>query len=53
VFNDVTTSDEWITYHRYDAGGRLILTANPSAVSGYDETRLDLLNNQSGDCRAY
>jgi hypothetical protein len=38
VFKDVTTSDEWITYHRYDADGRLILTANPSAVSGYDET---------------
>jgi hypothetical protein len=31
VFKDVTTSDEWITYHRYDADGRLILTANPSA----------------------
>jgi hypothetical protein len=33
VFKDVTTSDQWITYHRYDADGRLILTAQRSSAA--------------------
>jgi RHS repeat-associated protein len=38
----------WDTWHQYDGQGRLIQTANPSAVTGYDPTRPDLLNNQGG-----
>jgi RHS repeat-associated protein len=38
----------WATWSLYDGQGRLIQTANPSAVSGYDDSRPDLLNNQGG-----
>src|SRR5688500_7023725 len=38
-----------MTFNKYDGDGRLVLTANPSAVSGYDDTKPDLLNNQSGN----
>ena len=48
-FKEVSTGNEWITYNKYDDAGRVVLTANPSAVSGYDETKGDLLNNQSGN----
>jgi len=48
VFKDVTTSDEWITFYKYDNDGRLIWTAQPSAVSGYDEERPELLDNSMG-----
>ncbi len=40
---------EWATYYRYDDQGRLILTAESSAVSGYDDAYLDLLNNVDGN----
>lgn len=40
---------QWETYYRYDNAGRLILKANPSAVTGFDEAYLDLLNNQGGN----
>ncbi|MFQ3649983.1 MAG: RHS repeat-associated core domain-containing protein [Gemmataceae bacterium] len=49
VFKDTATGQEWRTFYRYDAGGRVILAANPSAVTGYDEAYTDLLNNQYGD----
>ncbi|MCI0460726.1 MAG: SBBP repeat-containing protein, partial [Gemmataceae bacterium] len=49
VFRDVVSEDEWITYRRYDSEGHLILSADPSAISGYDDTKADLLDNQSGD----
>jgi RHS repeat-associated protein len=49
VFKDVPASREWITFYKYDDNGRLLWTANPSAVSGYDQTRPDLLDNQSGN----
>ncbi|MGL4550247.1 MAG: FG-GAP repeat domain-containing protein, partial [Gemmataceae bacterium] len=51
VMLDVTKvgSAEWATFYKYDSSGRLVLTADPSAVSGYDESRPDLLNNQSGN----
>lgn len=39
VFKNVTTSQEWLIYYQYDNQGRLILTAEPSAVDGYDELR--------------
>ncbi len=49
VYKDTTTNLEWATYHQFDTSGREVLTAMPSAVSGYDETKSDLLNNQSGN----
>ncbi len=49
VYHDTTTGQKWATYYRYDSAGRLVLEAEPSAVSGYSEAAADLLNNQSGD----
>jgi RHS repeat-associated protein len=49
VYKDTTTGQEWCTYFQRDTQGRLTLMALPSAVSGYDETKADLLNNQSGN----
>ncbi|MDW8267040.1 MAG: hypothetical protein RMJ52_17095, partial [Gemmataceae bacterium] len=49
VFQAVATGQQWRTYYRYDVAGRLILVANPSAVTGYDETSPDLLVNQWGN----
>jgi hypothetical protein len=33
-----TAGNHWITYKYYDANGRLVLSAEPSAVSGYTKT---------------
>ncbi len=49
VFKDVTSSQEWPTFFKYDNQGRLLVTANPSAVDGYDETKADLVDNVSGN----
>jgi len=49
VFTDVTTDLEYLTYTRYDEQGRTILTANPSAVSGFDEAKADLLDLEDGN----
>jgi RHS repeat-associated protein len=49
VYHDVTSGLNWETYYQYDGAGRIILTANPSAVTGYDDSHADLLNNQSGN----
>jgi hypothetical protein len=49
VFHDQTSGQEWDTFYKYDSQGRLVVVANPSAVSGYDENQPDLLNNQSGN----
>ena len=42
-------TQEWDTFYQYDAEGRLILQANPSAVTGYDENTPDLLKNVNGN----
>jgi RHS repeat-associated protein len=44
AFHDVTTNQYWDTFYRYDDHGRAIWLAQPSAVSGYDETYSDLLH---------
>ena len=41
-------SDKWCEFTKYDANGRAVLFANPSAVSGYDEAFADLLDFDSG-----
>ncbi len=50
AFHEVSSGRKWITFHQYDEStGREILMAHPSAVTGYDETKPDLLNNVSGN----
>ena len=41
--------DEWLEFWKYDSSGRAILHANPSALTGYDEAKSDLLDEQSGN----
>lgn len=48
VADDVTPQD-WLTFTQYDSQGRAILSANPSAVSGYDDSYADLLHMVSGN----
>src|SRR5207245_2113217 len=43
VYEDTTTNDQWMWYTRYDDDGRVILSAEPSAVSGFSESYLDLV----------
>jgi RHS repeat-associated protein len=49
VYQDATTLQQWMTFYKYDSQGREILEAAPSAISGFDENRPDLLNNQAGN----
>ncbi len=49
VYNDVAGSGlQWLTFSQYDASGRQIVLAAPSAVTGYSDTFNDLLNYQTG-----
>jgi RHS repeat-associated protein len=48
AFKNVTTGDQWITYHHYNADGQLAWTAYPSAVTGYNDSYHDLLNFSLG-----
>jgi len=41
-------SDQWCEFWKYNDSGQVILHANPSAVSGYDDTKADLLNETGG-----
>jgi RHS repeat-associated protein len=50
VHQDATTGQNWETFFQYDTGtGRLIMKAMPSAVTGYDDTKADLLNKVKGN----
>src|SRR5207245_2898396 len=40
---------KWETFQKFDGSGRLILTAMPSAITGYDDTKADLLNSVNGN----
>ncbi|MFN5626819.1 MAG: RHS repeat-associated core domain-containing protein, partial [Planctomyces sp.] len=42
-------SDEWCHFFEYDSTARIVLQASPSAISGYDQTKADLLNKVSGN----
>ncbi|MBC8873387.1 MAG: RHS repeat-associated core domain-containing protein [Planctomycetes bacterium] len=41
-------SDEWCEFWKYNDSAQLTLHANPSAISGYDDTKADLLNESGG-----
>lgn len=41
-------TDNWYTFHKYDSSGNIIMTAESSAITGYDETSPDLLKYVSG-----
>ena len=43
------SAQEWLRFYAYDAKGREVLRAEPSAVSGYDATKADLLNKVGGN----
>jgi hypothetical protein len=42
-------SNQWCDFYKYSSDGLLLWHASPSAVSGYDDTKADLLNSQSGN----
>jgi RHS repeat-associated protein len=42
-------SQSWANFFQYDSSARVVLVADPSAVTGYDETKPDLLNKVSGN----
>jgi hypothetical protein len=49
VYYDVLGSgNKWDYFTKYDGSGRAILLANPSAVTGYNDTYADLLNYSGG-----
>jgi RHS repeat-associated protein len=48
AYKDITSGAQTIDFYSYDSQGRLIMHANPSAVSGYDDTNADLLNYSGG-----
>jgi RHS repeat-associated protein len=47
VYQDATSGLKWDTYYQYDSAGRLILQAQPSAVTGYSDSYADLVNGGS------
>lgn len=49
VFYDTTSLQKWESFNKYDSAGRAILRALPSAITGYDDTKSDLLNSVSNN----
>jgi RHS repeat-associated protein len=47
-FKEVATGNQWITYNHYNSAGQVDWTADPSAVTGYDDSHEDLLNFSLG-----
>jgi RHS repeat-associated protein len=47
-YRDAGSGLVWNWFTKYDANGRIQLQAAPSAVTGYDDTKPDLLNNVNG-----
>jgi hypothetical protein len=48
IYHDSSSGLNWDYFTEYDSSGRIILQAEPSAVTGYNDTFSDLLNNQNG-----
>ncbi|MCZ2344266.1 MAG: hypothetical protein LC104_21105 [Bacteroidales bacterium] len=46
-----SSGPEWVTYYQYDDAGRLILMAEPSAVTGYNDSYADLVHYVSGNAQ--
>ena len=42
-------SDEWYQFNKYNDTNQIVLIANSSAITGYDESKADLLNEQAGN----
>src|SRR5262249_50689592 len=49
ALKDTTSNTLWPEFFAYDSSGRLVLQAEPSAVTGFDDTYADLLHNVSGN----
>jgi hypothetical protein len=49
VFTEVSSGQQWRTFYRYDAAGRVVLMAGPTAVTGYDEAYAELVYDQNGN----
>ena len=52
IYKNTTSDQEWDTYYQYDSSGRLILEAQPSAVTGYSGSDSDLVG-WSGSSATY
>src|SRR5260370_15039144 len=48
-FHDAASGNTWDWFNEYDGSGRIIVSAAPSAVTGYSDSYADLLNNQGGN----
>jgi YD repeat-containing protein len=48
VYHDTTTNQSWPTFYQYDGQGRVLERADPSTVTGYDDSHADLLVGQGG-----
>jgi RHS repeat-associated protein len=49
IFNRVSDNAKWYEFNKYDSAGRLLWWAESSAVTGYDDTKADLLNSVGGN----
>ena len=49
VYTDATSGLQWDTFYEYNSAGQVILQADPSAVTGYNDAYADLLHNVSGN----
>ncbi|MCX5653733.1 MAG: discoidin domain-containing protein [Planctomycetota bacterium] len=47
VFENVPTTTKWCTFYEFDAQGRQVLVAYPSAVTGYSEAYAALVHSPS------
>ena len=51
LYVETATGRQWANYYGYDDAGRLILHADPSAVTGYDEGHADLVDFEGGNAQ--
>src|SRR5439155_8469979 len=49
VYHDTSSGLNWDSFSEFDSTGRVILQAEPSAVTGYNDTYADLLHSVSGN----
>jgi YD repeat-containing protein len=53
VYHDAGSGNNWDQFNKYDGQGRLILSPQPSAVNGYNDSYSDLLHYVSGSGYQY